>query len=455
MKTQKPSRRHFLRGTGAVLAIPLLESLVSREARAALTPQRRILFVMQGAGTLRDEWAPPSTPALQLPYILSGLEPMKSRIVVVGGIDNHVAVKHIGGGHNIANTTVLTGVERTDARDAQGMLTSIGASAAGGGPSIDELIASQLPMAPRRSVNIGVDTGGFATNFTAANTPAGNINLSQSFNELFGNLMGTTTPEVRERRRRTKESIIDSVLENFRRVNNRVSLDDKRKLDQHMSTLRDLEVRLALEAQGGSCVLGTPPALVNGVPYTNRLAYTYALAFSCGLTHVGSFFMQDSDAVAGFPVKYGGDYHNWIHQGADNGLDPVKKREDWRATMRWNSVQFNEILEKFQNTPDINGTTLLDNSAVVWLNMFGSASVHDFYEIPVVIGGNAGGAIRTGRFLDYRNSRAANPTISGSTVYKNQTTNNLCLSLAHAMGLNFNSFGDPQYSTGGLPGLVA
>jgi hypothetical protein len=452
-------RRYFLKGSGAVLAVPVLESLISTSARAQMTPQKRILFMIQDNGHLRDEWAPQMGTALTLPFMLSPLEPVKQHLNIIAGIDNHLALFHQGNGHDIANSTLFTCIERTDAKDANGVWTSIQSSPNAGGPSIDQVIANALPAAPRKSVNINMPGGVFSVSYAGARAPAGTININGAFNDLFANFMGTTSPAVRERRKKTKESVIDAVLENFRSVNSRVSLNDKRKLDQHMSTLRDLETRLALEAQGAVCELGTRPALVNGMPNTDLTAYIYALAFSCGLTHVGNFAFTAPDSLTSFPVKFkGGDYHQWIHQGPDYGLDPVKKREDWRVSMKWFSEQFLKVVQKFESTPDVNGTSLLDNSLVVWGNVFGMGSFHDYFEIPFVLAGKAGGSVRTNRFLDYRNARINNPSIAGPsyarTRYVNETTNNLCLSLAQSMGLPLTSFGTAAYSSGGLPGLV-
>jgi Protein of unknown function (DUF1552) len=452
-KTTAVPRRHFLRGAGALLAIPVLESLYSRQARAAMVPQKRILFMIQDNGNLRDEWAPQRGSALNLPYMLAPLEPVKQHINVLGGIDNHLALFHRGNGHDIANSTLLTCLARSDGQDANGNWIDIGSGTNAGGPSIDQVIASALPATPRKSVNIDMPGGVFSISYTNRNSPAGSIGLDGAFDDLFANFMGTTDPALQAKRKKTKESIIDAVMDNFRHVNNRVSIDDKKKLDQHVSTLRDLETRLALEAQGATCDLGNRPLLVNGKSRSEVLAYTYALAFGCGLTNVGICGMTSPDYLDTFAVKYAGGYHNWIHQGPDYGLDPVRKREDWRSTMKWYAQEFALVVNKFQNTIDINGS-LLDNSVIVWTNVFGAGFNHDYFEIPVVLAGGAGGSIQGGRFLDYRNSRASNPSVSGNTRYVNQTTNNLCLSLARAMGVGLTSFGTPAYSSDGLPGLV-
>lgn len=449
----KIPRRHFLKGAGALLPIPLLASLLPRTARAQVVAPRRVLFFLQDSGTLRDEWLPTTgTSGLTLPYVLSPLESVKSEILPILGIDNHITYNHSGNAHDIGNGTLLTGIARTD-------FASVTSGAFGGGPSIDQYLAGRLPAAPRRSININMPGGSFAVSYQAAGQPTTGLNLQNSFTDLFGNFNGSTDPQVLARRRATRESVIDSVLENFKHVNTRVSVADRQKLDHHLTMLRDLESRLALEAQGSGCSQDpTPPVYTPNRPNSEFAAYLYALAFACQLSHVGSYFTASPDSDPGFPIRFaGGDLHNWIHQGPDYGLDPVRRREDWRNTMRWYASAFAAWVQRFKATPDIDGRSLLDNTLIVWPNVFGSGSSHDFHQIPVVLAGRAGGSINPGRLLDYTRRRAPNPTFynSGRKSFSNETTNNLLVSICKAMGLNdVTAFGDPAFCTGGLPGLV-
>lgn len=452
----KLPRRHLLRGAGALLPIPLLHSLLPRAARAQpMRPQTRIVLCVQDNGTLRDEWAPQlQGQAFTLPYVLGGLEPVKNDVVVVAGIDNHITWNHSGNGHNIGNATLLTAIARTD-------FAAVGEGPNAGGPSLDQYLAGRLPMAPRGSVVMNVPGGAFALSYRGAGAPATSMNVSTAFNDLFGNFMGMTDPAALARRRQIRASVIDGVKDDFKRVNSRVSVDDKRKLDQHLSLLRDLESRLALEAQGTSCAADpNAPRYQQNRPNNEHMAYLMALACACQLTHVGLYGLSGPSSDPNFGVRFtGGDYHNWIHQGPDYGLDPVRRREDWRTTMNYWSQAFGALVQRFKDTPDVDGGTLLDNSVLVWTNVFGMGSYHDFFQVPVVLAGRAGGRIRTGRFLDYRRARAAAPTVFGPSydrqAYVNETTNNLYVSLAKAVGLDdVTTFGEPSFCSGGLPGLL-
>jgi len=451
----KIPRRHFLRGAGAVLPIPLLTSLLPKGARAQAMAPRRVMFWLQDNGTLRDEFTPTGDGnSLNLPYILQPLEGVKGDLTVVRGIDNHVIWNHQGNAHDIGNGTLLTGIARTD-------FAAVGGGANGGGPSIDQYLAGRLPTAPRRSININLPSGTFAVSYQGAQQATTGMSLNGAFQDLFGNFMGTTDPAVIARRRLTRESVIDAVLDNFRHVNGRVSAADKAKLDHHLTLLRDLETRLALEAQGSSCALDpNPPTYQPNRPNTEYTAYLYALAFACQLSHVGVYMVNAPNVDPVFPVRFtGGDYHQWIHQGPDYGLDPVRRREDWRTSMRWFATAFNTWVQRFKAVPDVSGGSLLDNTLIVWANVFGMGSYHDFFEVPVVLAGRAGGSVRSGRLLDYRRARAGNPTVFGPSynrqAFVNETTNNLWVSVSRAMGLSdVTSFGDASLSSGGLPGLV-
>lgn len=450
----KLPRRHFLKGAGALLPIPLLTSLLPRTARAQVVAPRRILFFLQDNGTLRDEWASTSGPSgLDLSYLLSPLQAVKGDIIPVVGLDNHITHDHSGNAHDIGNGTLLTAIARTD-------FSTVMSAANGGGPSIDQYLAGRLPTAPRRSININLPSGSFAVSYQAAQQPTTGISLNNAFMDLFGNFNGTTDPQVLARRRLTRQSVIDGVLEHFRYVNTRVSATDKQKLDHHLTMLRDLETRLALEAQGSCAADPNAPVFEPNRSNTEYAAYLYALAFACQLSHVGTYMTAQPDSDPSFPVRFsGGSYHNWIHQGPDYGLDPVRRREEWRSAMRWYANAFASWVQRFKSTPDSDGGSLLDNTLIVWPNIFGMGSYHDFHELPLVLAGRAGGSVRPGRLLDYRRARAANPTVIGRSseqhFFVNETTNNLMVSLCHAMGLrDVTTFGDPAFCTGGLPGLV-
>lgn len=451
----KLPRRMFLKGAGALLPIPLLTSLLPKAAQAQVTAPRRILFFLQDNGNLRDEWTPSMGPSgLTLPYLLSPLESVKADILPIVGIDNHITHNHNGNAHDIGNATLLTAIARTDYANIVG-------GSNGGGISIDQYLAGRLPTAPRRSININMPGGTFAMSYQGVAQPTTGLSLNNAFMDLFGNFNGTTDPQVLAKRRLTRESVIDAVLENFRHVNTRVSVADKQKLDHHLTMLRDLETRLALEAQGNSCAPDpNPPVFMNNRPNNEYAAYLYSLAFACQLSHVGAYMTPQPLGDPSFSVRFtGGDYHNWIHQGPDYGLDPVRRREDWRVTMRWYASAFAAWVARFKATPDANGGSLLDNTLIVWPNVFGMGSYHDFHQIPVVLAGRAGGSITPGRLLDYTRARAANPTNFGPSydrrAFVNETTNNLLVSLCHAMGLNdVTTFGDPAFCTGGLPGLI-
>lgn len=451
----KLPRRHFLKGAGALLPIPLLTSLLPKTARAQVVAPRRILFFLQDNGTLRDEWLPTTGPGgMTLPYLLSPLESVKGEIIPILGVDNHITHNHNGNAHDIGNGTLLTAIARTDFAAIQG-------AANGGGPSIDQYLAGRLPTAPRRSININLPGGSFAISYQSAGQPTTGLSLGNAFTDLFGNFGGTTDPQLLAKRRLTRESVIDAVLDNFRHVNTRVSAADKLKLDHHLTMLRDLETRLALEAQGSSCAQDpNPPRYVPNGANNQYAAYLYALAFACQLSHVGSYMTEVPNSDPAFPVRFvGGDYHGWIHQGPDYGLDPVRRREEWRNTMRWYATSFAGWVERFRSTPDVDGRSLLDNSLIVWPNVFGMGSYHDFHQLPLVLAGRAGGSVTPGRLLDYTRARASNPTNFGPSydrrAFVNETTNNLMVSLCRAMGLSdVTTFGDPAFCSGGLPGLV-
>jgi hypothetical protein len=134
------------------------------------------------------------------------------------------------------------------------------------------------------------------------------------------------------------------------------------------------------------------------------------------------------------PVSEG--HHDLSHRG-DADTDAVTKLT---AINNWYAAQLDTLLTKLAAVPDANGTTLLDNTVVLWSNELAKGNTHSRQDEPYVLGGRAGGALRTGRYLNYEGQGLPH--------------NNLLVSLLNAMGLPDTTFGKPDWCTGPLTGLL-
>jgi hypothetical protein len=159
-------------------------------------------------------------------------------------------------------------------------------------------------------------------------------------------------------------------------------------------------------------------------------------SLACDQTRVAS--LQWSHSVSDIPFP-------WL--GIGTGHHTLSHKDDSDTTSQdqlvqintWYAQQFAYLLGKLDAVPESNGTTLLDNCLVIWMNELAKGNVHSHNPLPVVIAGKCGGALRTGRYLTYPNA---------------VPHNNLLVSIANAMGTNITTFGNPAYCTGALTNLT-
>ncbi len=233
----------------------------------------------------------------------------------------------------------------------------------------------------------------------------------------------------------------------------RVGADDKRKLELHLSKVRELEQRLSVPTQtGAQCSPDFQNALEG--PFSSASAVDRcdgcteqdndklmantgkvmmdlaAMALSCDLTRVLTFQWADLAANNSFPQLGLSDTHHGYQHDRGYQPDAIAKIDTWYAS------QFAYFLEKLQNTPDGDGS-LLDNTIVFWCREISHPNTHSHVNMPFVLGGSGGGAVRPGRFLKY----------------PNLAHNDLLVSLLNAYGIDSKTFGKAEYCKGPLSGL--
>lgn len=444
------SRRNFLRGLGACVALPAFESLLPLKSLAAATAEKlgvtptgaplRAAFLYIPNGTIQDAWWPKTEGAgFELSRTLKPLESVRSHIQVLGGLDhrNATAGPDGAGDHARANGTFLTGVRmKKSATDIRA------------GISIDQAMAREighltrfpsLELSCEKERRSGACDSGYSCAYqfnlawSSPTTPmAPEANPRLVFERLFGAGAPGERAETLKRRQQEQRSILDFVMEDARDMQRRLPGRDKEKLEQYLTGVREIETRIQKAERFGKVQdpgIETPA----GIPasYAEHLQLMFdmmVLAFQTDSTRVATFLLAHDGSNKSFPdIGVSEGHHELSHHMED--AEKIKKLEQIDL---WYAKQFAKFLEKLQNTKDVDGNSLLHNSMIVYGGGNADGNRHTHHNLPIILAGAGGGALTPGRFVRH-----------GS-----KPTSNLFLSMADRMGVQgLERFGD---STGRL-----
>jgi hypothetical protein len=441
MKPRRITRRTALRGIGVSIALPFLESLRPRSAGAeSAAPPLRLAFVYAPNGKHMPDWTPATVgTGFVLPPSLRPLETVREHVTVLSGLAQRTADPGPDGpgDHARAMATFLTGVRphKTSGSDVRV------------GPSVDQVAAVVLGKSTRLpSLEIGCEGGKPAGTCDNGYTCAYQTNLSWRsatvpmpkevdprlvFERLFGDRMGADTNASRAKRERDRRSVLDFVAEDTRHLRDRLGGSDRRKLDEYLTAVREVESRIhraqpAVEVGRDKLVRPT------GVPEDYReharlLAELITLAFQADLTRVATFVLGNDGSNRSYREAGVTEGH---HDISHHGGDPAK-HEKLRAINRLHIARLAYMLERLKAIPEGNGR-LLDRCLIVYGSGISDGDRHNHDNLPVLV---AGGGVRGGRHIRYP---AGTPLC------------NLYLSLLDRAGVMADRFGD---STGRLAGL--
>jgi hypothetical protein len=419
-KSFKQSRRAFLGTAGTLLALPWLDILGdSREARAGTPahPVRFITFYIP-IGVCREGWTPsgsetswslgstidPNDPEL---YGMSALKPYQQDINVLTGVSNSQRDGHVAG-----QACVLTG-------------NQINPGSTGQDTSADQYIADyweQQPNKPNlRSLELGTNV---LTNYPDGYNPimtdhinwshgtpiAKEVNPLNAFNRVFAGIDPNATAKDVAKRKAYGQSVIDTVRAQAQRLQARVGKNDQAKLDQYLTGVRELEVRIQTSVSQ-TCNPGAKPGAPNGNQQelvTQMLDIT-ALAVQCDVTRVATFAYEYTVTEMSHPFATGTSdgYHIGItHCGSTNLCDTNGTGYEglYVKVNRWLVSQYAYLIGKLKAMPEGSGS-VLDNSFVYLTSEFGDGSLHSPDNIPQIIAGKGGGTVQTGRLLDRQGAR--------------------------------------------------
>jgi hypothetical protein len=432
------SRRGFLGCT----ALPVLAGLVDPRRRAfaaPAAPPRRLLIWAHQEGAIRNVLLPAGGDgAFTLGASASPLEPWRSRMSILDGVHNTAGEKHLmGDTHEKARSGLLTGATVT-ARIAPPLVAP--------SESLDQFLGPKLQgpaRLPSAELTVQVD-GGPGTGIIYPLGGGTQLPMlgqaSQVFDRLFGGLAGAMTPDdpAARRLRTLRASVLDHVSADLTRLRGRLPARDGHKLDAHLSAIRDLERQVTAPAAVG-CSVGARPVDVSARDKTQIPAATKVMmdmivqAFACDVTRLITFSPTDS-GMSGAPQ---------LGEARDVHLISHGKYGDWNDIgpryIKWVYQQHAYLLDRLSQVQEGDGT-LLDHTLVLSLHDFGDSASHGFRNLHIAFIGDAGGYLRTGRFI----------------TYKDKPHNNVLVTVANAMGVPIKTFGEPGLCDGGpLPELRA
>jgi hypothetical protein len=436
------SRRTIIRGAcGVAIGLPFLEAMQPQRARAADAAPKRLISFWTGNGQIPSYWVPTGTEtAFTFNKAHVPLEPYKSRVIVIDGINNNASKDKVFGGHQGSHAAMFSGVPPTQTQSFDTMRP--------GGPSLDQLVADKLAGKTKlKSLQTGVDPGGDGGNpFTKIASWRSQKELlppigqpARLFDYLFmDGLPNAQDAAAAENLRKRRKSILDTVADRFSKLRVRVGTDDKLRLDNHLSSIREIEQQvLATQAQT-ACMIPSRPAdnfntQASNIPAWGKLQMDLmVLALACDLTRVASFMW--------IAMGSGGTTFSWLgHTDTHHNLAHASNAARMLEINTWYSTQLAYLMGALEKNVDVGGGSMLDSTLIVWWNELGDGAVHSSDRAPFVLAGGAGGALKMGRFLSYPSR---------------QSNNNLLLSVYNAVtDSQDTTFGDPRYCTGPLSGL--
>jgi hypothetical protein len=431
--------RRALLGAGAALAG---STLFPRGVGATgQTPPKRLVMVFSANGTIHDSWVPQGTETnFTLPAILQPLAPFQKKLLILDGIDVGAAHNGPGDDHMKGMGCMLTGIELLPGTTQGGAGTPAGF---GGGISIDQRIAQDIGQNTRfPSLEFGVMVQNSDVwsrmIYAGSNQPLPPMeDPVQAFNRIFaGSQLNQQQQAILLKRRK---SVLDYAQTTLGSLAPRISSDDRARIQQHQDSVRQIEGQLL--AQTAACKSPTVTSMdlndINNYPAVGKVQMDQIVAaLACDQTRIVS--LQFSHSVSDIPMPWlniGTGHHTLSHK---SDTDTVSQQSLVQINT-WYAQQFAYLLKQLDGVPEPDGSTLLDNCLVLWINELAKGNVHSHQPLPVVIAGKCGGALNTGRFVSYTNT---------------PSNNNLLVSIANAMGSTITTFGNPAYCTGPLPNLT-
>jgi Protein of unknown function (DUF1552) len=407
-------RRTFLKGMGAAIALPMLDAMtpalsaMSGMTRSAAQSPLRMAFTYVPNGITMADWTPKGAgAAFELSRVMQPMAPFRQDMSILSGLAhrNGAALGDGPGDHARAAASYLTGVHprKTAGADIQN------------GVSVDQIAAQHIGPATRfASLELGCDDSrtvgncdsGYSCAYTNSlawrgpSTPMPpETNPRLVFERLFGDIDTSLTPEARARRMRYRRSILDLVGERTTELSATLGPADKRKLDEYLSSIREIEQRIERAEKD---LTGLTPTIdkPTGIPvlyadYVNLMFDLQLIAFQTDMTRVVTMMMGREGSMRTYPEIGVPDPHHPLthHRGNVEWIERVTKVNELHMQL------FAGFIAKMKATPDGDGS-LLDHSVVVYGSGLSDGNRHTHEDLPVMLVGK-GGNFKLGHHITY------------------------------------------------------
>jgi hypothetical protein len=492
-RTHQLTRRDVLKGVGTALALPLLEAMPSAAAVGAPVagaPPVRLLYAYIPNGAKMDDWTPTGTGTdFELSKTLEPLAPFKQDLLVLSGLDLDKARTRYKGKddspHGRASGSFLTA--SIPVRDK--VYVSISADQLAAQTYGKQTKFPSLELGTEVSQETGEECRGYPCSYITTlswrnhTSPVPvEINPRLVFERLFSNGRSREEAASRALRDQRRKSILDLVAADARDLKARLGATDQRKLDEYFSSIRELETRLDRFEQpeanprlevadesghrhehdetvrnlgdrvgqfGEASVRRKAQGHDFSVMYSDFeshfkiLADLIVLAFQTDSTRIATLmFGQEACQRPYTMLGLKGAWHDYSHHA-----NKAEKLNNLQKINHYNTTLFAYLLEKMKSVQE-NGSTLLDNSMVVYGGGISNSDQHFNDNLPIVLAGRGGGTIKPGRHLLFPFQHIPHAEVL-QPGYKspNVPIANLHLALLQRLGLEVESFGD---STGAL-----
>lgn len=437
------SRRHFLASAGAALSLPFLPSLLPGSARAqdkACNAPRRMVSYYVPCGIHMAEFHPVGEGTnWTAKRILEPIFDLKDQITILTGLEN-IAARSDGPGDHAAGTGAFFTAahcfkSETDIRN---------------GISVDQVAAQKLgACTPLRSLQLGIDGGGSTGGCDSGYGCAYTRNISWAsetqplpkvtdprvaFDLLFSGYDTGASEAEAARRRALRKSVLDYALDEAKALNARLGSQDKLRLAEFTSSVRDLELRIDALA-GGTLVCEVPERSGDGLDFVEHMGVMtelMAVALQCDRTRIISFMLGNGGSGRNYDfIGASGGHHSLSHHGGDaNNLEKLAR------IGRFEVEQFAALVRRLAEIPDVGDTTVLDNSLLFFSSEISDGDRHNHDDMPVILAGGGGGSVKTGRHIAYKDGAKMS---------------NLFISMLSSFGIQVDTFGDD--GDGPLAGL--
>ena len=433
------SRRTMLRGLGVSMALPWMESLSvwaaeSKSAVGGNEPPVRLAVLFGGNGFHSKEWWAEGAGAdMKLGKVLEPIGSFREKLLFVKGLYNEQARK--GNIHSSQTGNLLSGAPLASGGDIRS------------GTSVDQLLAQTYGRGTKvPSLVLGCEKSNPSVHKNYSMLYSSHISWSSPTTptplELYPSLAFDRL--FKEGAEKGDESVLDAVIEEAGDLRRRISTTDRRKLDEYLDSVRDVEQRIATagergELQGWKPTLDKPdmPRPPDGIPqdiaeHMRLMCDILVLAFQTDTTRIVTLKLNNDHSALRFPNLSRTDNPS---QGIDYMIHHLLSHSDgadWLKVNQFFMEQMAHVARRL-DAIDEGGRTALDNSMIMMCSSMMAGAKHDNDQLPVAVLGRAGGRLETGRVLDYSKS-------------ENRQMCRLYLSMLDKMGVPQKTFGDATES---------